>query len=113
MYLFRRLAAAAAQFARQCDATSYRTLREEMRAAPAYAEMPYIALEKKAGRMWDALKEYRAQQRVMRTPAPPTASRLWISTLPMDMDSAPQSNTTGKERGERISSAADAACVMQ
>jgi len=113
MYLFRRLAAADAQFARQCDATSYRTLLEEMRAAPAYAEMPYIALEKKAGRMWDALKEYRAQQRVMRTPAPPTASRLWIATMPMDMDPAPQSNTTGKERGERISGAADAACVMQ
>lgn len=84
MYLFRRLAAADAQFARQCDATSYRTLLEEMRAAPAYAEMPYVALEKKAGRMWDALKEYRAQQRVMRTPAPPTASRLWIATMPLE-----------------------------
>jgi hypothetical protein len=84
MSLFRRLATADAQFARQCDATSYRTLLEEMRATPAYAEIPYVALEKKAGRMWDALREYRAQQKALRTPAPPTASRLWIATIPLD-----------------------------
>lgn len=79
MYIFRRLVAADAQFARQCDATSYRALLEEMRAAPAYADLPYITLEKKAGRMWDAIKAYRAEQRTVRTHAAPTASRLtWL-----------------------------------
>ena len=106
MFLFRRLAAADAQFARQCDAASYRALLEEMRAAPAYAELSYVNLEKKAGRMWDAIKQYRAEQRATRTPAPASSARLWL-------EPAPQSNTTGKERGERISGAADAACVMQ
>lgn len=83
MFLFRRLAAADAQFARQCDAASYRTLLEEMRSAPAYAELSYVNLEKKAGRMWDAIKAYRSEQREARTPAPSTAARLRLDFQPV------------------------------
>lgn len=90
MFLFRRLAAADAQFARQCDAVSYRTLLEEMRTAPAYAELSYVTLEKKAGRMWDAIKAYRTEQREARTPAPAMAARLWLEPAPQACDFAMQ-----------------------
>lgn len=69
MFLFRRLTAADAHFARQADAPSYRALLREMRAADAYAFLPYVVLQKKAGRMWSALKQYRAEQKAVRTPA--------------------------------------------
>jgi hypothetical protein len=70
MFLFRNLRSIDAAFARQADATSYRALLREMQAAEAYTGTPYAILQKRASRMWSALKRYRAEQRAVRTHAP-------------------------------------------
>jgi len=98
MFLFRRLTAADAHFARQADAPTYRALVREMRAADAYAFLPYVSLQKKAGRMWSALKRYRAEQKAVRTPAQLYQSRY----------AAPCAAQLGSSRGSGGGSSAEA-----
>lgn len=69
MFLFRALRPIDAAFARHADASSYRALLREMQAADLYAGTPYAVLQKRAGRMWSAIRRYRAEQRAVRTHA--------------------------------------------
>lgn len=62
-----RLAELDAHFTRNCDARSYMELLAEMRAAEIYTGKPYRILQKRAGRMWAAAQEYRAEQKLART----------------------------------------------
>ena len=125
MFLFRRLTAADAHFARQADAPTYRALLREMRAADAYAFLPYIVLQKKAGRMWSALKKYRAEQRAVRTHLVKEKTymqRIAAEPIPAT-NRAPQANSSAAHsaahlgRGEGNASfpwpAAHAGCIMQ
>jgi hypothetical protein len=76
MFLFRNLRSVDAAFARHCDAASYRALLREMQIADLYRGTSYAVLQKRAGRMWSALKRYRAEQRAVRTHAPTYVRRL-------------------------------------
>jgi hypothetical protein len=120
MFLFRNLRSIDAAFARQADATSYRALLREMQAAEAYTGTPYAILQKRASRMWSALKRYRAEQRAVRTRVPTYVRRLAAEPMAIP-DPVPQANDSGKGWGaaqrQRIAPpswpAAHAGCVMQ
>jgi hypothetical protein len=105
MFLFRALRPADAAFARHADASSYRALLREMQAADLYVGTPYAALQKRASRMWSAIRRYRAQQRAARTHAAPTTYIRRLAAAPVVHDS-------GKVCGE-VWPAAHAGCVMQ
>jgi hypothetical protein len=102
MPLFRNLRSIDAAFARHADASSYRALLREMQAAELYTGTPYAVLQKRAGRMWSALKKYRAQQRAARTVAPSTSYIRRVAAAPLPPASAQLSWP-----------AAHAGCVMQ
>ena len=110
MFLFRNLRSVDAAFARQADATSYRALLREMQAAEAYTGTPYAILQKRASRMWSALKRYRAEQRAVRTHAPTYVRRLAAVPAPKANDSVLQSSSTP---APSTWPAAHAGCVMQ
>ncbi len=106
MFLFRALRPIDAAFARHADASSYRALLREMQAADLYTGTPYAVLQKRAGRMWSAIRRYRAQQRALRTHAAPTTYIRRLAAAPVaTLDS-------GKVCGEGWP-AAHAGCVMQ
>lgn len=60
----------------QTDATTYKELLDEMRTAPSFEALSYVRLQKRAGKLWTAVKEYRRGQKLARTPAPTAAQRL-------------------------------------
>jgi hypothetical protein len=105
MFLFRNLRSVDAAFARHADAASYRALLREMQAADLYSGTPYAVLQKRAGRMWSALKRYRAEQRAVRTHAPPTT---YLRRLSVEPVAAPPPS-----KGVEPWPAAHAGCVMQ
>jgi hypothetical protein len=107
MFLFRALRPIDAAFARHADASSYRALLREMQAADLYAGTPYAVLQKRAGRMWSALKKYRAQQRAARTHVVPTVYIRRLSAAPV------ASLDSGKVWGDERWPSAHAGCVMQ
>ena len=72
---FRGLREVDSFFVRNYGATSYRELLAAMRVDPLYSRTQYVTLQKRAGRMWQAEKKYRAQQRAARTHVGPVASQ--------------------------------------
>jgi hypothetical protein len=130
--VFRGLREVDSFFVRNYGATSYRELLAAMRADPLYSRTQYVTLQKRAGRMWQAEKKYRAQQRAARTVAPSYLRRFvadgYSSSTALAMDPivvpAPQANNSAAGdpaahlgRGEGNASfpwpAAHAGCVMQ
>ena len=73
-------------FVRNCGTTSYRELLAAMRTDPLYVRTQYIALQKKAARMWHAEKKYRAQQRAARAHVDPVvwARRMGCPCIPSE-----------------------------